>query len=585
MPQPNLDSVKFVVHQRDSDKTEIVANIVREDGCDDLNKYMEEAGYNPCEEIRGAAFKAMTGENFFIRLVGDLKVDTFGDKSYRKDRLELKYLRNRTNRKDFVVRGVYHGRFQSEYAGKVLLHRMTLQAGTLNKGSGRHYTLNNLESVIGNVTSSSKLVVPKEREDPAPQEIHDSFEETELIKDVVLRTISKDIPKNFVVPLAMHLFGLTETEVLNLSLLPHHRDFDEQRYAILEKWKLKKGQDATFSKLIEAFLAVKMKSAAASLNRNLLTDQYLKKVGKALPGDLKPFADILAINLEEVQTKFDAEMTEHKYQVLWRWREDTHQRLKRRATHIRLLKALRYSGMEAVAEKHTEISSVDARDEYGQDFNKRIFFLNTLVKWRNMTDADLRATFENLIAVMKSNQLGTTASIMNEMLLSDKRLKTLAPQISDELIHDLADELRFDTTTMMIPRGGADSHLGYRLLLRWKETRGKYASHTELMKALGKAGLDNLAKDVDQMGSVSVVKGAMSDFCIRYVSSWIHTSRAHEWPSLVQNIPSDLVTGMDARTVQQIKRSVRDPRDKWQTLSFSVERGKSSLLLALFVIV
>lgn len=59
--------------------------------------------------------------------------------------------------------------------------------------------------------------------------------------------------------------------------------------------------------------------------------------------------------------------------------------------------------------------------EYGQDFNKRIFFLNTLVKWRNMTDADLRATFENLIAVMKSNQLGTTASIMNEMLLSDKR--------------------------------------------------------------------------------------------------------------------------------------------------------------------
>ncbi|PIK61845.1 hypothetical protein BSL78_01176 [Apostichopus japonicus] len=95
-----------------------------------------------------------------------------------------------------------------------------------------------------------------------------------------------------------------------------------------------------------------------------------------------------------------------------------------------------------------------------------------------------------------------------------------------------------------------------------EKTRGKYASHTELMKALGKAGLDNLAKDVDQMGSVSVVKGAMSDFCIRYVSSWIHTSRAHEWPSLVQNIPSDLVTGMDARTVQQIKRSVRDPREQ-----------------------
>lgn len=49
-------------------------------------------------------------------------------------------------------------------------------------------------------------------------------------------------------------------------------------------------------------------------------------------------------------------------QVLWRWREDTHLKLKRRANHIRLLKALRYSGMEDVAEKHTEISSVDARD-------------------------------------------------------------------------------------------------------------------------------------------------------------------------------------------------------------------------------
>lgn len=59
--------------------------------------------------------------------------------------------------------------------------------------------------------------------------------------------------------------------------------------------------------------------------------------------------------------------------------------------------------------------------ENGQDFNKRIFFLNTLVKWRDTENPELRATFENLISVMKSNGLWTTASILNETLLSDKR--------------------------------------------------------------------------------------------------------------------------------------------------------------------
>lgn len=38
------------------------------------------------------------------------------------------------------------------------------------------------------------------------------------------------------------------------------------------------------------------------------------------------------------------------------------------------------------------------------------------------------------------------------------------------------------------------------------------------MKALGKAGLDNLAKDVDQMGSVSVVKGMQCDLYIIYIN-------------------------------------------------------------------
>ena len=71
----------------------------------------------------------------------------------------------------------------------------------------------------------------------------------------------------------MHLFGLTETEVLNLSLLPHQRDFDEQRYYLLEKWKQSQEEGATFSQLINAFKAVKMTAAAGTLNRNLLTDK------------------------------------------------------------------------------------------------------------------------------------------------------------------------------------------------------------------------------------------------------------------------------------------------------------------------
>ncbi len=72
----------------------------------------------------------------------------------------------------------------------------------------------------------------------------------------------------------------------------------------------------------------------------------------------------------------------------------------------------------------------------------------------------------------------------------------------------LADNLRVDTVPMMIQYGGDFiAELGYRLLVRWKETRGKYASHAELLKALESSGLGALGKDVDKMGSVIISKG------------------------------------------------------------------------------
>ncbi len=113
----------------------------------------------------------------------------------------------------------------------------------------------------------------QDKEDPAPPEVQDEFTDEELEKDIVLRTISKSISQEYVIPLAMHLYGLTETEVLNLALLPHQRNFDEQRYYLLERWKQRQEEGATFSQLIQAFKAVKMTAAAGTLNRNLLTDK------------------------------------------------------------------------------------------------------------------------------------------------------------------------------------------------------------------------------------------------------------------------------------------------------------------------
>lgn len=74
----------------------------------------------------------------------------------------------------------------------------------------------------------------------------------------------------------------------------------------------------------------------------------------------------------------------------------------------------------------------------------------------------------------------------------------------------------------------------------------------------------------------------MSDFCLRYVSSWCHVSRAHEWPSVVQNIPSDLVTELDERTIKQIQGEMRDPNEQMaKALILCRDRGIMSTAGAL----
>ncbi|XP_071495899.1 uncharacterized protein [Diadema antillarum] len=599
MPHAKRDLIRFAVHQRDDDPTEIVAHLVKDgDDFDKICEQMKEKGYSLCESMRSSPFRALTGEAFYLRLVGDIKVNTFTDNSYRKDRFLVKYIRNRPNRKDFFITGVYRGRYQPEYAGKALLHRVTLNAGTTNKGNGRQYTLNNLESVLGNIASSSKLVLFKDQEVPAPPDVQEEYSDEDLTKDVVLRTISKDIPKDFLMPLCMHLFGLSEVEVLNLGMLPHHRDFDEQRYGVLDKWKNEKSDSATFRSLIEAFHAVKMKSAAHTLDRNLLTENRLRRVAKHLPADSQPLADALGVNLDEVKQCFHLEMAEFKYQIVWRWREDTHQKLRGRANHSLLLRALRYINLPQVAEQITDMTSVDVRDVvvlrtvtkdisrekivtlvkrfgltddelteitrgYGLDFNKRLFLLNALVKWKEKGgDEDSRSSYENLMAHMEDIGFGQNPAILDEHLINDKRLRFVSTLIPTDSMQALADELHVDTAPMHIPAGKEAALLGYRLLTRWKETRGKYASHTELISALDKAELGSTVDVIDRLGSVDISKGAMSEFCLRYVGSWVHISRAHEWPSVVQNIPSQLVQGLDDRTVAQIKRELRDPQEQ-----------------------
>ena len=41
-------------------------------------------------------------------------------------------------------------------------------------------------------------------------------------------------------------------------------------------------------------------------------------VSKGLPGDLKPLADVLQVKEDEVKEKYTNELTEFKFQILWR---------------------------------------------------------------------------------------------------------------------------------------------------------------------------------------------------------------------------------------------------------------------------
>lgn len=74
MPEAKRDVVRFAVYQRQEDATEMVAYIIKDDDFEDHNEYMTENGYELCEVTQGETFKAITGEAFYIRIAGDLKV-------------------------------------------------------------------------------------------------------------------------------------------------------------------------------------------------------------------------------------------------------------------------------------------------------------------------------------------------------------------------------------------------------------------------------------------------------------------------------------------------------------------------------
>ena len=74
MPEAKRDVVRFSVHQRKEDPCEVVAYIIKDDDFPDHDSYMSENGYTLCETVQGETFKAMTGEAFYIRITGDLKV-------------------------------------------------------------------------------------------------------------------------------------------------------------------------------------------------------------------------------------------------------------------------------------------------------------------------------------------------------------------------------------------------------------------------------------------------------------------------------------------------------------------------------
>lgn len=55
--------------------------------------------------------------------------------------------------------------------------------------------------------------------------------------------------------------------------------------------------------------------------------------------------------------------------------------------------------------------------DHGQDFNKRLYLLNAMVKWREMEGA----SFETLMQIMDENGMTRNADILDEELVCDKR--------------------------------------------------------------------------------------------------------------------------------------------------------------------
>ena len=65
------DRIHFVVHQRDSQPTQIVAHLVKDgDDYEKVCKQMKDSGYSACESTRESPFMAMMGEAFYIKLIG-----------------------------------------------------------------------------------------------------------------------------------------------------------------------------------------------------------------------------------------------------------------------------------------------------------------------------------------------------------------------------------------------------------------------------------------------------------------------------------------------------------------------------------
>ena len=69
---------------------------------------------------------------------------------------------------------------------------------------------------------------------------------------------------------------------------------------------------------IYLFIYVEIQSILTHHKIILFVYKGLRMVAKGLPADLKPLADVLGVDEEKVKTLYTDELTEFKYQILWR---------------------------------------------------------------------------------------------------------------------------------------------------------------------------------------------------------------------------------------------------------------------------